>query len=66
MSREAFKEIVDKWMNDPQFRSEVRKDPEGAVSRTGESFTAEEKMALKKIDWSLSDEELKTRVNKIP
>lgn len=66
MSQEAFKEVVDRWMNDPQFRSEVRKDPEGAISRTGKSFTEEERGALKKVDWSLSDEELKARVSKIP
>lgn len=66
MSQEMFKEIIDRWVNDPTFRTEIRKDPEGTIQKTGKTLTEEEKLAFKKVDWSLTDEQLKSRISKLP
>ena len=66
MSRDAVSNLVNRLVNEPAFRDEIRKDPEGAVKRAGAQLTSEEWSALKNIDWNLRDEELKTRINKIP
>lgn len=66
MSKEMVKELIERWVNDPNFRSDIRKDPEGAIKSTGKSLTDEEITSLKKVDWSLTDEELKARISKIP
>ncbi|MBI4371783.1 MAG: hypothetical protein HY552_05755 [Elusimicrobia bacterium] len=66
MSQQTIKQLIDRWMNDPKFRSEVRQDPEGTVKKAGIPLSAEEQAAFKKVDWSLPDEQLKTRISKIP
>lgn len=65
MSREAVKTLMDKWMNDPAFRDELRKDPEAAVRRTGVELEPDEWAAVRVIDWNTSDEELASRANKL-
>ncbi len=64
MSRDAIGELVDRWINEPAFRAEVRQDPEGAVRRSGIQLNDDEMAALRNIDWSLPDEELRSRLNK--
>lgn len=64
MSMQEIGKLVDKWMNDGEFRKQVRKDPEGTIRKNGVKFTEEEWKALRELDWSLSDEELKSRVTK--
>lgn len=64
MSRQAVEELIDRWLNDPAFREAVRRDPEGTVRATGADLTDEECAALRPVDWSLPDEELRTRVDK--
>ena len=64
MSREAIEELVDRWLNDPAFRTAVRQDPEGAIRATGVELDADEWAGIRKIDWSLSDEELSVRASK--
>ena len=66
MAQQTVKQLVDRWMNDPKLRSEARQDPEGAVRKAGIQLSAEEQAAFKKVDWSLSDEQLTARINKIP
>ncbi|MBI4371101.1 MAG: hypothetical protein HY552_02265 [Elusimicrobia bacterium] len=66
MNQQAIKQLLDRWMNDPKFRSEVRQDPAGAVKKTGIQLGAEEQAAFQKVDWSLSDEQLKARISKLP
>jgi predicted ribosomally synthesized peptide with nif11-like leader len=61
MSRESIEALVEKWMEDPSFRSAIRQDPEGAIRSTGLELTDEEWAAVRGIDWSLSDEELSAR-----
>jgi len=63
MSRESIEVLVEKWMEDPEFRAAVRKDPEGTVRSTGVELTADEWSAVRNFDWSLSDEELTARAN---
>ena len=64
MSRDAISNLINRWVNEPAFRDELRKDPEGAVKRAGAQLTSEEWSALKSVDWKLSDDELKARINK--
>lgn len=64
MSRESVEELIDKWMSDKEFRADIRKDAEGAVRRLGMDLTEEEWAALRNVDWSLSDEELKSRISR--
>lgn len=64
MSRDAIGELVDRWINEPTFRAELRQDPEGAVRRSGVQLNEDEMAALRNIDWNLPDEELRSRLNK--
>lgn len=66
MSRESLEVLVERWMDDPAFRTAVRQDPEGAVRAIGLELDEEEWAAIRGMDWSLSDEELSVRVSKIP
>lgn len=56
---------MDRWMNEPAFRDQLRNDPEGTVQRSGVKLDADELAALRSVDWSLSDEELKARASKM-
>ena len=61
MSREAIETLLERWMEDPSFRTAVRADPEATIRATGLDLSTEEWAAVLNIDWSLSDEELTTR-----
>ncbi len=61
---EAMQQLADRFINDVQFRDEMRQDPEGAAESSGFQLDEEDKQALRSIDWSGSDEELKERVSK--
>lgn len=61
MSKESVSMLIERWMNNPAFRSEIRKDPEGAIQRCGAALSTEERAAFHKIDWSLTDEQLKSK-----
>ncbi|MGO9059537.1 MAG: Os1348 family NHLP clan protein [Candidatus Binataceae bacterium] len=63
MSRAAVETLIDRWMNEPDFRAALRQDAEAAVRTSGVELTSEEWDALRRIDWNLSDEELQSRVN---
>ncbi len=65
MSREAVETLLDRWMNEPGFRTEMRRDPEGTVQRSGAELDGDEWAALRTVDWNLPDEELQTRASKI-
>jgi hypothetical protein len=51
-------------MNDPAFREQMRQDPEGTAKSTGLELDEEDRQALRSVDWSQSDEQLKERVSK--
>ena len=63
MSREAVEQLIDKWMNEPTFRKELRQDPEGTVRKTGASLSQDEWSALRSVDWNQTDEQLQSRAN---
>lgn len=63
MSKDAVESLIDRWVNEPHFRTELRDDPEGAVHRSGIELTGEEWAALRSVDWGLSDEQLEKRIN---
>ncbi len=63
-NQEAMQQLADRFMNDAEFREQMRQDPEGAAERSGLQLDEEDKQALKSVDWGASDEELKERVSK--
>ncbi len=63
-NQEAMQQLAERFMNDADFREEMRQDPEGAAERSGLQLDEEDKQALKSVDWGASDEELKERVSK--
>ncbi len=63
-NQEAMQQLTDRFMNDVDFREQMRQDPEGAAERSGYALDDEDRQALKSVDWSASDEELKERVSK--
>lgn len=64
MSRETVGILLDRWINEPAFRDELRHNPVGTVEKIGLALDEEEWAALKSVDWSLSDEELRVRMSK--
>ena len=64
MTRDAVTELTDRWMNDAAFRDAVRKDPVGAIKATGLDLDESELTALRDVDWSIGDEELRARISK--
>jgi hypothetical protein len=62
-NQQAMRELTDRFMSDADFREEMKQDPEGAAERSGFQLDEEDRQALRSVDWSGSDEELKERVN---
>lgn len=56
--------LIDRWLNDQQFRSAVRKEPEKAIRATGIALSADEWDIVRGIDWSLTDTQLRERITK--
>ncbi len=61
---ESMRQIADRFVNDAEFREQMKQDPEGAAERSGYQLDEEDQQPLRSIDWSGSDEELKERVSK--
>jgi hypothetical protein len=61
---QSMQQLADKFMNDADFREEMCRDPVGTAERSGLQLDDEDRQALRSIDWSGSDEELKERVSK--
>jgi hypothetical protein len=61
---ESMQQLADRFMNDADFREEMRRDPERAAERSGLALDDEGREALRSVDWSGSDEELNERVSK--
>ena len=62
MSIPELERLVDRWAKDPIFRDAVRQDPEGEIARAGFQLDDTEWTAVRETDWSLPDEELRTRM----
>jgi hypothetical protein len=61
---QAIERFTDQWMNDPEFREQMRQDPEGTVQRHGLELDEDDRQTLHSIDWNLPDEQLNERVSK--
>ena len=61
---ESMQQLADRYMNDANFREQMKQDPEGAAERSGLTLDDEDRKALRSIDWSGSDEALNDRVSK--
>ena len=64
MNHENVEILMDRWMNDPAFRADLRANPEQAAKGAGVTLNADELAALNNVDWSLTDDELTQRVSK--
>ena len=64
-NQEAMQQLTDRFMNDADFREQMRQDPEGAARGSGYELDEEDRQALRGVDWSGSDEELNERVSKM-
>lgn len=64
MSYENIGRLVDRWVEDREFRKAVRLNMEMAVRNAGIPVAPEEWDVLKRVDWKLSDEELQARISK--
>jgi hypothetical protein len=56
--------LADRFIHDASFREQMKQDPEGAAEGSSLPLDEGDKQALRSIDWSGSDEELKVRVSK--
>ncbi len=65
MSRETVAHLMDRWINEPAFRTEMRKDPEAAVRSSGMALDEDEWAAVHGMDWNLPDAELQARMSKL-
>ena len=65
MNPTSMLKIADRYLNDPQFKEQMRKDPEGTAERTGLKLDDEDRQSIREWDMSSSgDEELKGRISK--
>jgi hypothetical protein len=63
-NQETMQQLADQFMNDADFREQMRQDPEGAAEHSGYKLDEEDRQALKSMDWDQSDQELKERMSK--
>jgi hypothetical protein len=61
---ETMQKLADRFMNDAEFREQMKQDPGGTAERSGFEIDEEDRQALRSIDWSGSDEELSERVSR--
>jgi hypothetical protein len=64
--RRLIEQLTDRFLDDPEFREQMRLDPEGTAERLGIPLTEEDRQAMRTIDWSLPDEQLTERASKMP
>jgi hypothetical protein len=64
MSRDSVAALVDRYLNDPFFRGDFARDPEGATRAAGIALDEDEIEALRAAVWKQGDEPLETRVAK--
>jgi len=56
-------ELCNRFLNDPQFKEQMRQDPLGTAERTGLRFDDEDRQSIKNWDWGPSGEgALKERI----
>ena len=66
--RRPMEQTTDRFVNDPDFREQMRQDPEGTAERltqsSGLQLAEEDRQALRTIDRSPPDEQLTERASK--
>jgi len=62
MSREALEQLVQRWLDDPEFRDGVQRDTDGTIERAGYQLDEQEWAVVRDTDWSQPEEELRTRM----
>ncbi len=63
-NQEGMEQLTDRFMNNADFREQMRRNPEETAKNTGIELDDEDRQALRSMDWSGSDEELMDRVSK--
>jgi hypothetical protein len=63
-NQEAMQQLAERFMNEADFREQMRQDPVETAERSGLQLDEEDKRALRSVDWSLPDEQLRKRVSK--
>ena len=53
---ESMQQLAGRFMNDAQFRERMKQDPEGTADSTDLRLDEEDRLALRSIDWSGSDQ----------
>ena len=56
--------LLDRWVEDEGFRTQMRSDPIGAAASTGIELSEKDTEFLRSVDWTLSDEELEALLEK--
>jgi hypothetical protein len=49
MSTQAFVDVIERWVNEPAFREELKKDPEQTVLNCGVELEEEEWAAIRSV-----------------
>ena len=65
MNPTSMLKLADRYLNDPQFKEQMRKDPQGTAERTGLKLDDEDLQSIR--DWDMSssgDERLRERTSK--
>ncbi len=62
-NHEAMQRIADRYVNDPEFRTQMSQDPEGTASRSGVRMDDATRQMLRTVEWG--DGMLSQRVSKV-
>ena len=63
MSQSQVELIIERWMQDENFRQRLRVDPLTAVQSEGFVLSEEEQAGLLRMDFSVPDDELASQAN---
>ena len=50
-------ELANRYLDDPQFREQMRQDPEGTAESTGLTLDEEDRQSIRNWEWGPSGEE---------
>jgi hypothetical protein len=65
MSKADVEALIDRWTNEPDFREQMQRDPEGTVREAGLDLDPDELAALRAVNWRASDQELQPLLSKM-
>ena len=65
MNPTSMLKLADRYLNDPHFKEQMRKDPQGTAESTGLELDDEDRQSIRSWDMSSSgEEELRERMSK--